>query len=425
VLVLVGSLRESGNECEGGARPFLFILFFLATRTRPSTEMRATCPALRGGAAPPWRARARGFVISDTPPPRRPPTRPPPCVLPGRGGTLARAAPTPAEGGPPRLPAWYASLAAANGLLPYAVAAAAACALAAPPLFAFFSPPWYGPALGFLSFAIGVSLKPSSFADTAAGDPGALAAGTALQWVFKPAAGVAVAAAAARLLAAPPGVGTGLILVSIVSGAQLSAYATFLAAPSAAPLAVLLTAGSTAVGGLATPALAAALLGARLPVDPAAVARSLVEVVALPIALGLLAAARCPGATAAAKPALAALALVDTCLCVGAGLASNAAAVRSPAALGVLLPVLAFHAAGFGAGWAAGRALPPPPPTAPASRRDRARALTLGGGMQSSLLALLLATRLWPGEPLVALVAGVSTVVMTLMGFGLVLVWKW
>ena len=336
--------------------------------------------------------------------------------------------PVPGPGpGPPsllRLPPWYAALASANDALPYAVTLAAAAALASPSLFSFFTPAWFGPALGFLSFAIGVSLRPASFADTARTDPAALAMGTALQWVAKPAIGLAVAALAGRALGAPPPVQTGLVLVAIVSGAQLASYATFLAAPTAAPLAVLLTAGSTAAGAVATPALAALLLGAALPVQPAAVARSLLEVVAAPVALGLVAGARFPGAVAAAKPALAALALVNTCLCVAAGLAANAATVRSRAAAGVLLPVLAFHAAGFGAGWAAGRLLPAPPPGAPASRRDRGRALTLAGGMQSSLLALLLATRLWPAAPGVALVAGVSTVAMTLLGFGLVLAWK-
>lgn len=385
--------------------------------------MLATHARLPGLAQSPGLACTPGRARGWQQPPRAPrPRRTLPTArprLPAR--PAASAAPTPPPPLPPLpLPPWYAALAGANALLPYAVTLAAGAALASPPLFAFFGPPCFGPALGFLSFAIGVSLRPSSFADTARADPGALAAGTALQWVVKPLLGLAIAALS-RALGAPPGVGTGLILVSIVSGAQLASYATFLTAPAAAPLAVLLTAGSTAAGALATPALASALLGARLPVDPAAVLRSLAEVVVVPITLGLAAASLLPRLVAAAKPALAALALVDTCLCVAAGLASNAATVRS-AGGAVLLPVLALHAAGFGAGGVVGAALPPPPAGAPASRTARARALTLAGGMQSSLLALLLATRLWPAAPDVALVAGVSTVVMTLMGFGLVAV---
>jgi bile acid:Na+ symporter, BASS family len=366
--------------------------------------------------APPQRAtattrrRAPPAASLNPPPPSSPPPPPPPI----------------------HLPPWYAALARANSALPVAVTLAAAAALARPAAFAFFRPPLYAPALGFLSFAIGLSLRPADFAAAAAGEGRALLAGTALQWLVKPALGLGVAALAAAS-GAPPGVGTGLILVSIVSGAQLAAYATHLAAPAAAPLAVLLTAGSTAAGAVLTPALAAGLLGTRLPVDPAAVLASLAQVVVLPVSAGLVAGAAAPRAVAAARPGLAAAALVDTCLCVAAGLAANAAVIRSAAAAAVLAPVVAFHAAGFAAGWAVGAALPDerkdgggsavvassPSATTPPSRRDRARALSLAGGMQSSLLALLLATRLWPGEPAVALVAGVSTVVMTLMGFAL------
>lgn len=350
------------------------------------------------------------------------PQRQPPVVAPARAAA-ANPQPSPSPSQPPvRLPAWYAALANANALLPPAVTLAAAAALASPASFAFFTPPLFAPALGFLSFAIGVSLRPADFAATAAGEGPALLAGTALQWVVKPVLGVAVAAAASAA-GAPPGVGTGLILVSIVSGAQLAAYATFLCARSAAPLAVLLTAGSTAAGALLTPALAALLLGARLPVDPAAVLASLAQVVVLPVSAGLVVGTAAPRAVAIARPGLAAAALLDTCLCVAAGLASNAALVRSAAAAAVVLPVLAFHAAGFAAGWVAGRALPEGSAGGTTGARrsadDRAHALSLAGGMQSSLLALLLATKLWPGEPAVALVAGVSTVLMTLMGFGL------
>jgi len=71
-----------------------------------------------------------------------------------------------------------------------------------------------------------------------------------------------------------------------VSGAQLSSYATFLLHPAEAPLAIVLTALSTAAGAAVTPALALLLLGARLPVDAACMARSIVQVVLVPVAAG-------------------------------------------------------------------------------------------------------------------------------------------
>lgn len=73
-----------------------------------------------------------------------------------------------------------------------------------------------------------------------------------------------------------------------VSGAQLSSYATFLAHPEQAPLAIVLTALSTAAGVVVTPALVQVLLGARVPVDAVAMSRSIFQIVILPIAAGML-----------------------------------------------------------------------------------------------------------------------------------------
>ena len=207
--------------------------------------------------------------------------------------------------------------------------------------------------------------------------------------------------------------------VSIVSGAQLANYATFLSAPEHAPLAILLTATSTAAGAVLTPALAAALLGASVPVDATGVAKSIAEVVLAPIAAGLAAGRWAPRSVAALRPALAAAALLDTCCCVGASLAANAAALAGPGGWAVLAPVVFFHWAAFALGHAAARLGPARGPDG----LPLARCLCLTAGMQSSLLALLLATRFFAATPAVALVAGVSTVVMTLSGFGLVVLW--
>jgi predicted Na+-dependent transporter len=151
------------------------------------------------------------------------------------------------------------------------------------------------------------------------------AAGLVLQWVVKPLVGLSVAKIVVPLLNLPAAVGTGVVLCSVVSGAQLSNYATFLAAPSHAPLAVLLTSTSTALGSLLTPMLALLLLRARLPpFDPVDVTTSLAQVVALPIAAGVGAQRVFPSRMiAAARPGLSFLALLDTVSCVGASLASN------------------------------------------------------------------------------------------------------
>ena len=80
--------------------------------------------------------------------------------------------------------------------------------------------------------------------------------------------------------------------------------------------------------------------------------------------------------------------------------------------------VVVFHALAFWIGrQLAARTIAKGPAGVPL-----ARAISLQTGMQSSLLALLLATRYF-SDPLVRLPCGLSVVVMTLAGFGLVLLW--
>ena len=74
--------------------------------------------------------------------------------------------------------------------------------------------------------------------------------------------------------------------VACVSGAQLSNYATFLVHPEQAPLSIVLTALSTACGVFLTPLLALVLLGARIPVDAASMALSIVQIVLVPVLAG-------------------------------------------------------------------------------------------------------------------------------------------
>ncbi|KAK9797443.1 hypothetical protein WJX73_005772 [Symbiochloris irregularis] len=302
-----------------------------------------------------------------------------------------------------------ALLAKSNDALPYAVVASALLALVWPQVFSWFTPKMYAPALGFLMFAVGVNLNLSAFVEP-------LLVGQVCQWVIKPLIATLVALSFRPLLRMPPAVGTGLILVGCVSGAQLSNYATFLAHPEQAPLSIVLTALSTACGVVLTPLLALLLLGTRIPIDAVGMATSIAQIVLVPVTAGLACNRFVPGLVRQARPVLASASLVDTCACVGASLASNAAAARSPLGLKVLLPVLVLHGTAFVAGFQlASRTLKPSVPLA--------RCLCLVTGMQSSLLALLLASKFF-AEPLVRLPCGISVIVMTLGGFGLVLWWK-
>lgn len=78
------------------------------------------------------------------------------------------------------------------------------------------------------------------------------------------------------------------MLVSCVSGAQLSNYATFLTDPPLAPLSIVMTSLSTATAVLVTPTLSLLLIGKKLPVDVIGMISSILQVVVAPIAAGLL-----------------------------------------------------------------------------------------------------------------------------------------
>ncbi|CAL5219530.1 g1380 [Coccomyxa viridis] len=300
--------------------------------------------------------------------------------------------------------------------LPYAVVVAAALALFIPPSFAWFTPGMYAPGLGFLMFAVGVNLRPEAFKQVFM-SPKTILVGNVCQWIVKPLLGLILALTLVPVLGLPHAVGTGIILVSCVSGAQLSNYATFLVHPEQAPLSIVLTALSTAAGVFMTPVLALLLLGARIPVDARGMALSITQIVLVPVLAGLTCSTYFPAFVARARPFLTFASVLDTCACVGASLASNSATARSAMGLAVLLPVAVLHILAYYLGYRMARA------TVASNDVPLARCISLESGMQSSLLGLLLASRFFR-DPLVSLPCGISTIFMTLSGFGLVVWWK-
>ncbi|KAJ0479826.1 putative Bile acid:sodium symporter/arsenical resistance protein Acr3 [Helianthus annuus] len=82
--------------------------------------------------------------------------------------------------------------------------------------------------------------------------------------------------------------GTGIMLTSCVSGAQLSNYAIFLTHPMMAPLSIVMTSISTATAVFVTPLLSLLLIGKRLHVDVKGMVSNILQIVVSPIAAGLL-----------------------------------------------------------------------------------------------------------------------------------------
>ncbi|RAL54662.1 unnamed protein product [Cuscuta campestris] len=305
----------------------------------------------------------------------------------------------------------------ANSILPHVVLGSTILALVYPPSFTWFTSRYYPPALGFLMFAVGVNSNESDFLQ-AFNRPAAILAGYFGQFAVKPLLGYLFGTIAITAFGLPTSLAAGLMLTSCVSGAQLSNYATFLTDPSMAPLSIVMTSLSTASAVLVTPLLSLLLIGKRLPVDVKGMISNITQIVVFPIAAGLLLKRLFPAICNAIMPFLPPMSVLVTSLCVGAPLAINIRSVVSPSGLSVLLLVVAFHLSAFVSGYALAGVAFGDAPDAKALQRT----LSYETGMQSSLLALALANKFFQ-DPLVGVPPAISVVIMSLMGFTLVMVW--
>ncbi|KAK3429089.1 hypothetical protein EUGRSUZ_E00495 [Eucalyptus grandis] len=173
-----------------------------------------------------------------------------------------------------------------NSFLPHVVLASTLLALIYPPSFAWFTNRYYPPAIGFLMFAVGINFSERDFLE-AFKRPAAIFAGYIGQYIVKPLLGYFFGMMSVTMFSLPTSIGAGNMLVSCVSGAQLSNYATFLTDPSMAPLSIVMTSLSTATAVFVTPLLSLLLIGKRLPVDVKGMVSSILQIVVAPITAGM------------------------------------------------------------------------------------------------------------------------------------------
>ncbi|WJX60385.1 putative sodium/metabolite cotransporter bass5, chloroplastic [Trifolium repens] len=305
-----------------------------------------------------------------------------------------------------------------NSLLPPAILASTLLALIFPPSLTWFTTRYFAPALGFLMFAVGVNSSEKDFIE-AFNRPAEIAAGYFGQFVVKPLLGYLFYIIAVTVFGLPPSIGAGIVLVACVSGAQLSNYATFLTDPQMAPLSIVMTSLSTASAVFVTPLLLLLLIGKRVPIDVKGMVFSITQIVVVPIALGLLLNRFFPHICNAIRPFLPPLSVLVAAICAGAPLALNVECIKSPLGISILLLVVAFHLSAFIAGYVlSGSVFRDSPDVKPLQRT-----ISFETGMQSSLLALALANKFF-ADPVVGMPPAISTAIMSLMGFGLVLIWN-
>lgn len=158
----------------------------------------------------------------------------------------------------------------------------AAVAYLWPAPMSHISTKWVSPLLGVVMFGMGLTLDVREFGRVFT-HPRNVLVGFLCQFTIMPLAAVLLV----RLFSLPPELAVGVILVGCCPGGTSSNVITYLSKGDVA-LSVGMTSVSTLVAPVITPLLVKLLAGAYIPIRFWAMFLSIVEVIILPIALGLL-----------------------------------------------------------------------------------------------------------------------------------------
>lgn len=236
--------------------------------------------------------------------------------------------------------------------------------------------------LATMVFAVALEVKPDDFRRVMQ-TPRAVLCGLIPQFILLP-VGTWLATLALDL---PPNIEVAMILVASCPGGSLSNVVTHFGRGNTA-LSVSISAAASLIALIATPFNFSWMVASNpntaswlkvLAIDPSDIWISLVLLLALPMSLGLIVAARFPGFTAKIKKPLANFALFMLLTFIVAGLFKERQLLNF-ALLPLLLIVVLHNASGLFFGWITSIAMR-------VSERDR-RAVMIEGGMQNAGLAL-------------------------------------
>lgn len=255
------------------------------------------------------------------------------------------------------------------------------------------------PLLGVIMFGMGLTLTLPDFRLVLT-RPLPVALGVIAQYAAMPLVGWAVA----RALGLSDELTAGVILVGCVPGGTASNVVTYLARADTA-LSVTMTSVSTLLAPVMTPLLTLWLVGERLPVDGRGMAVTILQIVLVPVVLGLVVRTTLPHLVRRVLPALPWLSVAVICVVV-AIVVSLSADQLLEAGLVVALAVVLHNAIGIALGYLAGRAS--------GQGELTARTMAIEVGMQNSGLASGLAATFF--TPVAALPGAVFSVWHNLAG---------
>lgn len=302
----------------------------------------------------------------------------------------------------------------AANLFPVWILIGATLALFYPPLFSWYATskllgtPLIVWGLAIIMLAMGMTLRWEDFRDILQ-MPQAVAIGFVAQYLIMPSLGWSVA----RLFDLPTPYAVGLILVGCCPGGTASNVITFLAKGNVA-LSVVMTTCSTIAAIVMTPMLTGWLAGQYVPVDGWGLFLTTVEVILLPIAIGMSLhqfSPRLVDRILPAAPLLAVLAIVLICSSI---IAQSASAILA-AKWQLLGSVIALHSFGFLFGYYFAKMM--------GLETIANRTISIEVGMQNSGLAVVLAGKHFV-DPLTAVPGAISSVTHSLIGSFLAFIWR-
>ncbi|USK58022.1 bile acid:sodium symporter family protein [Peribacillus asahii] len=231
--------------------------------------------------------------------------------------------------------------------------------------------------LGIVMFGMGLTLKAVDF-KLILTNPIPVIIGVCAQFIIMPLSAYLIA----YIMNLPAELAAGLVLLGCVPGGTASNVMVYLAKGNV-PLSITMTSFSTLLAPIATPSLLLLLAGKWMPVDPMAMFLSIIQVIIIPIILGIFIRKFLPRVVEKSITVIPLISVVAIIIIVSAVVAGNAHSLATAGFL-VFIAVMLHNAFGLLLGYF----------TALALKLDESnrRAISIEVGMQNSGLGVALAT---------------------------------
>ncbi len=288
-----------------------------------------------------------------------------------------------------KIPNWIASH------ITLIVVAVTIVALFVPSSFSWIGTAAIAPMLGVVMFGMGLTLKPSDFKPVLM-HPKEMLIGELAQFIIMP----LVAWLLCRLLNLPPELALGVILVGCCPGGTASNVICYLAKGDVT-LSVAMTGVSTLLAPFVTPLLVLLLAGETVDVDVLGMFMSIVQVVILPIVVGLVVNHYFGNFTQKVIPYMPMLSTLAIAAIIGIIVSHNAQNIMGCSLL-VAVAVILHNLLGLSLGYLAGMLTGMSP--------EKRTAISIEVGMQNSGLASSLAATHFALYPLAAVPGAIFSV---------------